>query len=133
MSLYEKMERAMDQRDAAIYAEVLHPDFTFFRHQSGTEMSRDQMVEMLNMMMSNDKVVILDSRCIYENDDVLVEHSLMDFPDGSREAVMGVHIKKDGLIFKTETGATLIEKENESPVEVLLGIIRGINCNIFLG
>ena len=110
MSLYEKMERAMDQRDAAIYAEVLHPDFTFVRHQSGTEMSRDQMVEMLNMMMNNDKVVILDSRCIYENDDVLVEHSLMDFPDGSREAVMGVHVKKDGLIFKTETGATLIEK-----------------------
>ena len=89
-----KMEKAMDQ-DAAIYAEVLHPDFTFVRHQSGTEMSRDQMVEMLNMMMSNDKVVILDSRCIYENDDVLVEHSLMDFPDGSREAVMGVHVKKD--------------------------------------
>ena len=57
MSLYEKMERAMDQRDAAIYAEVLHPDFTFVRHQSGMEMSRDQMVEMLNMMMSNDKAV----------------------------------------------------------------------------
>ena len=110
MSLYEKMERAMDQRDAAIYAEALHPDFTFVRHQTGTEMSSDQMVEMLNMMMSNDKVVILDSRCIYENDDVLVEHSLMDFPDGSREAVMGVHVKKDGLIFRTETGATLIEK-----------------------
>ena len=110
MSLYEKMERAMDQRDAGIYAEVLHPDFKFVRHQSGTEMSRDQMIEMLNMMMSNDKVVILESRCIYENDDILVEHSLMDFPDGSREAVMGVHVKKDGLILKTETGATLIEK-----------------------
>ena len=51
MSLYEKMERAMDQRDAAIYAEVLHPDFTFVRHQSGTEMSRDQMVEMLNLSL----------------------------------------------------------------------------------
>ena len=35
----------------------------------------------------------------------------MDFPDGSREAVMGVHVKKDGLILKTETGATLIDKE----------------------
>ena len=110
MSLYEKMESSMEKRDALAYAEILHPDYRFVRHQSGTEMSRDQMVEMLNMMMSNDKVVILDSRCIYENDDVLVEHSLMDFPDGSREAVMGVHVKKDGLIFKTETGATLIEK-----------------------
>ena len=28
MSLYEKMEKAMDQRDAAIYAEV-NSDFTF--------------------------------------------------------------------------------------------------------
>ena len=75
-------------------------------------MSRDQMVEMLNMMMSNDKVVIL-VQDIYENDDVLAEHSLMDFPDGSREVAGGVHVKKDGLIFKTETGATLIDKENE--------------------
>ena len=70
MSLYEKMERAMDQRDAGIYAEVLHPDFKFVRHQSGTEMSRDQMIEMLNMMMSNDKVAASSSNsrelvCLY--------------------------------------------------------------------
>jgi len=50
--------------------------------------------------------VIRDSRCIYENEDVLVEHSVMDFPDGTTEAVMGVHTIKDGLIIRTETGAT---------------------------
>ena len=101
----------MEKRDAVAYAEILHPDFRFVRHQSGTEMSRDQMVEMLEMMMSNERVVIQNPRCLYENEDILVEHSLMDFPDGSREAVMSVHIKKEGLIYRTETGATLIEKE----------------------
>jgi hypothetical protein len=53
--------------------------------------------------------VITESRCIYENDDILVEHSLMDFPDGTREAVMAVHTKKDGKVIRTETGATLIQ------------------------
>ena len=110
MSLYEKMESSMEERDALAYAEILHPDYRFVRHQSGTEMSRDQMVEMLKMMMDNENVVIQNPRCLYENEDILVEHSLMDFPDGSREAVMSVHIKKEGLIYRTETGATLIEK-----------------------
>jgi len=54
-------------------------------------------------------VVIREPRCIYENDELLVEHSVMDFPDGTTEAVMAVHTKKDGKIIRTETGATLIQ------------------------
>ena len=45
-------------------------------------------------------------RCIYENKDVLVEHRVSKFPSGNREAVLLVHLKKDGLLFRTETGAT---------------------------
>ncbi len=108
MALYGQMEKATENRDAGAYSELLHPDFEFVRHQSGTVMYRDQMVEMLKVMMANETVVINDSRCIYENDEILVEHSMMDFPDGTREAVMGVHTLKDGLIVRTETGATLI-------------------------
>jgi hypothetical protein len=33
---------------------------------------------------------------------------MMDFPDGTREAVMAVHTKKDGKLIRTETGASLI-------------------------
>ena len=36
----------------------------------------------------------------------MVEHSVMDFPDGSREAVIGFNRLEDGLIVHTETGAT---------------------------
>ena len=47
-----------------------------------------------------------DRRCIYENEDILVEHRVANFSSEDREAVLLVHLKKDGLLFRTETGAT---------------------------
>ena len=49
-------------------------------------------------------------RCIYENDDIIVAHNITDFPNGTTDAVMMVHLKKDGLIWRTETGSTPIPK-----------------------
>ena len=93
-----------------MYTDLFHDDYEFVRHQTGTTMLREQMVEMMKMMMANEKVVIRNARCVYENDDILVEHSVMDFPDGTTEAVMSVHTLRDGRIIRTETGATLISK-----------------------
>ena len=45
-------------------------------------------------------------RYIYENEDVLVEHRVAKFSSRDREALLLVHLKKDGLLFRTETGAT---------------------------
>ena len=47
-----------------------------------------------------------ERRCIYENDDILVMHSISHFPNDTSDAVMMVHIKKDGLLWRTETGST---------------------------
>ena len=110
MSLYDTMAKAMDEKDAGMYTDLIHDDYEFVRHQTGTSMHREQMIEMMKMMMANEKVVIRDARCIYENDEILVEHSIMDFPDGTTEAVMSVHMLQDGKIIRTETGATLISK-----------------------
>ena len=108
MSLYDTMAKATEQRDATKYTDLFHPDYEFVRHQSGTSMNREQMTEMMKMMMANEKVVIRNSRCIYENEDILVEHSVMDFPDGTTEAVLSVHSLENGQILRTETGATLL-------------------------
>lgn len=110
MSLYQKIEQATEKKDADAYLKLLHDDYTFVRHQSGQTMSKGAMGDMLRKMMANDSMSVHDSRCIYENDDILVEHSVMDFPDGTCEAVMGVHTLKGGKILRTETGATLIKK-----------------------
>tara|TARA_B100001996_G_scaffold147656_1_gene112470 strand:+ start:498 stop:827 length:330 start_codon:yes stop_codon:yes gene_type:complete len=109
MGVYELLMKTMEERDAKHYIEALHDDYEFVRHQTGTTMGKSKMSEMMAIMMANDDVVIKEPRCIYENDEILVEHSVMDFPDGTTEAVMAVHTKKDGKIIRTETGATLIQ------------------------
>ena len=110
MSLYDTIAKAIDEKDAGMYTDLFHDDYEFVRHQTGTSMQREQMVEMMKMMMVNEKVVIRNARCVYENDEILVEHSVMDFPDGTTEAVMTVHMLQNGKIIRTETGATLVPK-----------------------
>ena len=110
MSLYDTIAKAIDEKDAGMYTDLFHDDYEFVRHQTGTSMQREQMVEMMKIMMANEKVVIRNARCVYENEDILVEHSVMDFPDGTTEAVMSVHMLHDGKIIRTETGATLVPK-----------------------
>ena len=110
MSVYATMKQAIDALDADLWATLYHDDFTFIRHQSGTSMNKAEMIDMGKMMMANDAVQFHNSRCVYENDDIIVEHSVMDFPDGSREAIMSVHMLENGKIIRSETGATPLNK-----------------------
>ena len=108
MSLYEKMKTASENRDVDSYLDCIHDDFVFVRLQTGAEMSKDEWSPILTAMMQSDKLEIKDQRCIYENDEILVTHSMMNFPDGTSEAVMVVNQLKDGKVVRVETGATPI-------------------------
>ena len=110
MSVFARGSTAIENRNADELIACLHEDYTFVRHQTGTQMNRDQMAEMLRGFMSSDAVVVHSQRCLYENSEVMVEHSVMDFADGSRESILGFSRLQDGLIVHTETGATLVEK-----------------------
>ncbi len=110
MSIYGKLEAAMQDRDADAFIGLLADDFTFVRHQTGTTMDKAAMAEMIRKMSGSSGLAVHDQRCLYENGDILVEHSVMDFPDGSREAVMAVHTLRDGKIVRTETGATPLSR-----------------------
>ena len=46
--------------------------------------------------------------------DIIVEHFVADFQDGTTEAVLTVHLLKDGLLWRTETGSTPVEKSKEN-------------------
>ena len=110
MSLFSKIQEAMEKRDANILESIYHQDYQFVRHQSGSILDKQSMLNMIKTMFSSDAVQQYNHRCVYENDDILVEHSVMDFPDGSREAILAVHTLQDGMILKTETGATPLQK-----------------------
>lgn len=107
--LYDAISTAFADRNAEAWNDILHDDFEFVRHQSGTSMNKEQTLGMMRQFMASDSVQELDRRCLYENDDVLVMHSIMDFADGSREAVLVFYTKKDGQIVRSETGATKLQ------------------------
>ena len=103
--LFEKMHSAWKTSDLEGWKSCHHSGYTFVSHAMGKTMTRDDMSDemMLGMMQT---IKPENQRCIYEDNNILVEHSVTTFASGDKEAVMAVHIKKDGLIWKTETGAT---------------------------
>ena len=109
MSLYSKIKSAQDAKDMEAYLACFHDDFIFVRHQSGTEISKTDWIPILTAMMESDALEFSKQRCLYENEDIMVEHSFMKFPDGSSEAVLVVNHLQDGKIIRAETGATPIK------------------------
>ena len=110
MSIYAKIQSANEARDADAWAKCHHEDYEFVRHQSGSTMNREQTMAMIKQMYASDAMVVHSQRCIYENDDIIVAHQVMDFADNTKEAVLIVHTLQDGLIIRTETGATPLNK-----------------------
>ena len=110
MSIFGKWEQSIKDRNADGMIELLHEDYTFVRHQTGSTMNKSETSEMYRGFLSSEGITTKEHRCVYENDDVLVEHSVIDFADGSTESILACHTLKDGLIIRTETGATLIKK-----------------------
>ena len=96
----------MQNRDVKSYLSCLHEDFKVVFHKSGNILDKGDWSSLATEMMANEKFIQETSRCIYENEDILVEHIFMSYPDNTREAVMLVALKKDGKIFQMETGAT---------------------------
>lgn len=109
MTLYNKLNQTMVDRDVDRYLELLHEDFTVVFHKSGNSFSKEEWAGMVREMMANDKFIQESSRCVYENDDIIVEHSFMSYPDDTREAVMLVAMLMDGKVIRMETGATALD------------------------
>src|SRR5688572_20623974 len=53
MSIYQAIETAMHGQDADKYVGLLHDDFQFVRHQSGTTMDKAAMAEMIRRMVGS--------------------------------------------------------------------------------
>ena len=102
MTTLEKWHKAVENLDRQLMNESLHDDFVFMNYSQGKEISKSEIIEwMLSGDIKREKV-----RILYENDEVGVEHSLVSFNDGNRQAVLGFFKKKNNQLFSAETGAT---------------------------
>ena len=104
--LFQIIRDAEDNRDAQAYMDLLHDDYVAVSHASQREMSKEEMRPFIEQIFAQKQLSYENTRCLYENDDILVRHQIMTFADGSKEAVMITELKKDGKIIRTETGAT---------------------------
>ena len=98
--IYDRMTAAKANRDVVAFNTGYHDDWEFKFHSSGRIVRRGDNTDE-QPKMSTFKVE--GERCFYENEDILVTHSIVHFPNGSVDAVMMVHMKKDGLLWRTET------------------------------
>jgi len=107
MSILEKYNKALEQKDEASLKDILHDDYKFTMHASGNVLSKEDVIQWAKSDdISREKV-----RIIYENDEIGVEHSFVTFKDGNTQAVMGVCKYQDGKIISFETGATNVPKK----------------------
>jgi hypothetical protein len=106
VAIYEKLLKTMTDRDVDAYLNLVHDDAVFIFHKTGNEFSKSEWGSMATGMMANEKFIQESSRCVFENDDILVTHDFMSYPDDTKEAVMGVFMLKEGKIIRMETGAT---------------------------
>ena len=87
MAIHEALESAMRNEDYEGYLKLLHKDYQFVRHQTGVTVSLDEWKPVVQSMFEAKKVGNLSwetSRCLYENEDILVMHNVMVFPDDTK-------------------------------------------------
>ena len=109
MSFFEIWLKVVEERDADALIGLLHEDFEFVRHPSGASPNKAPMSELMRQMVSNN-VVPKARRCLYENEEVWVSHGIMNFPDGTTEAIGGFDLWKHRKNIKSDTGAILISE-----------------------
>ena len=105
MSLYNKYSAAWNETDVSAYLELHHDDYEMTFHSTGEVKKLEEFGwdEWADWMIAYE---IEQRRCLYENEDLMVEHQIITYSSGDREALMLVHLLKDGLLWRTESGAT---------------------------
>ena len=106
MSIIEKMIQIVNEGDAAGAEELIHDDYQFLMHSSGKSLTKKDVVGWVGMK----DVKKSNVRILFENNEVGFEHSMVNFNDGNKEAVMTYYKFKDGKVVRQETGATKMPK-----------------------
>ena len=102
--VYEKFIEAWKAKDIEAYLDCYHEDWQIIFHSTGRVMGLEELSDQIGNWMVAGKFD--EHRYLYENEDILVNHYVATFENGSREAILQSHRKKDGLLWRKETGAT---------------------------
>ncbi len=90
MSLFEKYTKAWNEKDITAFVECHHDDYELVIHSTG-EAKKMEDIDWDKMMEWMVAANVKKHSCIYENDDIIVEHQMLNYNSGDREALMPVY------------------------------------------
>ena len=90
MSLFENYTKAWNEKDITAFVERHHDDYELVIH-STVEVKKIEDIDWDKMMEWMVVANVEKHRCIYENDDIIVEHQIISYGSGNREALMLVY------------------------------------------
>ena len=105
MMLFEKLIKSWNEQDVQTYRSFFCDDWQMTYYSTGKVITRadDNPEEEMREFMKKFKRD--NSRCVYENDDILITSDQMT-NEGQTGIVTMIHLKKDGMIWRTEMGET---------------------------
>jgi len=94
--LYEKFMQTWNSQDIAGYFSCLHDDYQMIFHSTGKTLRLEDFDtdQLARWMISTKRE---SARCLYENEDILVEHRISTYSDGERSARCWYTFKKMGF------------------------------------
>ena len=87
MGLINDLHDAFKAKDLETLDKLMADDFVFVRHQSGTEVTKAEMLGWDRFKPDAPTVITKDFRVIYENDEIGVAHEFNEYPDGTKSEI----------------------------------------------
>ena len=109
--LFKKYNKFWEDGDIEASTSIIDPDIKIIMHSTGGAIDYDLWMERITaVVLSN--AYAENIRCLYENDDIMIVHQITNAANGTRDAILYVFTKKDGMLVKLETGATPLPSKN---------------------
>ena len=105
MSLFDEWFQAENELDKFKMERLLHDDFVVERPSKGDKFNKQQFIDLM-MSGYREDMTAHKRRLVYENDEIIVSHSILEFPNGTKDATLLVRLVKDGKIISQIAGAT---------------------------
>jgi len=103
--LFEKYKQFWETGDIEAFTSIIDPEIEIIMHSTGGVIDPDLWLERITAVVLSDAYAE-NIRCLYENDDIMVVHQITNSANGTRDAVMYVFTKTNGMLTRVETGAT---------------------------
>ena len=107
MKYSEKWRQAYDNRNREALSKLLDINCHFIKHSTGEKVTKEQI---LDMWTTKDRVKIQSHRIVYESDEILVQHWFLEWPNGSKDAVLSAMLMDNGKAKKIELATTPIHQ-----------------------